>query len=89
MERVRAGELAGGEDGFDVEVAVLGGGGADADGLIGDLGVERPPIHLGKDGGGADPQLPAGADNPNRYLPPIRNQYFVEHTLFLIFRFAP
>ena len=41
MDGVRAGDLAGGDDRGNVEIAVLCGGRSDADALVGELDVHR------------------------------------------------
>ena len=79
MHGVGAGDLAGGEQRRDVEIAVLRGRRADADALVGE-----PHVHGVLVGGrmhrdGRDAKLLAGAQHPQRDLPAIGDQDFVEH----------
>ena len=76
---VGVGDLAGGDDRRDVEVALSGRRRADADRLIGEPGVHRLGVRRGVDGHGLDAELPAGTDDPDRDLPPVGDQDLVEH----------
>ena len=73
MDGVDVGDLGGGDDGGDVEVALGGAGRADADGLVGELDMQAVPVGLAVDGDGADAHLAAGGDHPQRDLTPICN----------------
>ena len=57
MDGVDIGDLGGGDDGGDVEVALGGARRADADGLVGKLDVQAVPVRLAVDGDGADAHL--------------------------------
>ena len=79
MHRVGAGDLAGGEQRRNVEIAVARGRRADADALVGE-----PHMHGVGVGGrmhrdGRDAELLAGAQHPERDLAAVGDQDFVEH----------
>ena len=79
MHRVGAGDLAGGEQRRNVEIAVLGGRRADAHALVGE-----PHMHGVGVGGrmhrdGRDAELLAGAQHAERDLAAIGDQDLVEH----------
>ena len=79
MHGIGAGDLAGRQDGGDVEIAVLRGGRADADALVG-----KPHMHGVRVGGrmhrhGRDAELLAGAQHPQRDLAAIGDQDLIEH----------
>ena len=81
MDRVGAGDLAGRHDLRDVEVAVLGGRGADAHALVGE-----PHMHGVGVGGGmhrdrGDAKLLAGPFDAKRDLSPVGDQDLVEHAV--------
>ncbi len=63
VDGVGTGDLGCGDDGRNVEVAVGGLWGADADGFVGELDVEAVAVGLGVDGDGADAHLVACADD--------------------------
>ena len=67
---------------WHVQIAVRRPGGADADGLVGQLGVEGGAVGLGKDGHGGDAQLPAGADDPHGDLAPVGDEDLTKHGSF-------
>ena len=79
MHRVGAGDLAGGEQRRNIEIAVLGGGRADADALVGEPHMHRVFVggRMHRDGG--DAELLAGAQHPQRDLSPVGDEDFVEH----------
>ena len=56
MDGVDVGDLSGGDDGGDVEIAVSGARRTDADGLVGKADVERIAVGLAVDGDGANAQ---------------------------------
>ena len=79
MHRVGAGDLAGGEQRRNVEIAVLGRRRADADALVGEphmhgVGVRRR-MHRDR----RDAELLAGAQHAQRDLSAIGDQDFIEH----------
>ena len=79
MHGVGAGDLAGGEQRRDIEVAVLGRRRADADALVGEphmhgVGVGRR-MHRHR----RDAELLAGPQHPQRDFSAIGDQDFVEH----------
>jgi hypothetical protein len=39
----------------------------------------RAPVDIGVDGDGPDPELPQGAEDPDRDLAAVRDQDFPEH----------
>ena len=81
MDGVDVLHLGGGDDAVDPQVAFAAGGSADADRVVGHLGVHRVCVRLRVDGDGADVQLPAGADDPDGDLPAIGYQYFLKHSV--------
>ena len=79
MDGIRTGDLGGGDDAVDLEVGFLAGGGADADGFVGELDVHRIDIGLGVDGDGFDIELAAGADDAEGDFAAIGDQDAFEH----------
>ena len=79
VDRVGVGDLARSDDRRDVEVALARRRRADADRFVREPGVHRLGIRRGVDGDGLDAELPAGADDPDRDLPPVGDQDLVEH----------
>jgi hypothetical protein len=63
MDGVDVGDLGGGDDGGDVEIAFGGAWRADADGLVGELDVEGVAVGLAVDGDGADAHLATCGDD--------------------------
>ena len=61
------------------QIALAGGGFADADGLVGQLDVHRVGIRFRVDRYRADVKLLAGADDANGDFPAVRNQDFLKH----------
>ena len=76
---VRAGDLAGGEQRRDVEIAVARRRRPDADALVGEPHMHRVFVRGRVDRDGGDPELLAGAQHPERDLAAIGDQDFVEH----------
>ncbi len=79
MDRVGAGDLAGGQQRRNIEVAVAGGGRADAHAFIG-----KPHMHgIGVRGRmhrhGRNAELLASAQHAQSNLATIGNEYLVEH----------
>ncbi len=79
VHRVGAGDLAGGEESRDVEIAVLGGGRADADALVGQADMHRVFIGGGMHRDRGNSELLAGAQHAKRDFSPIGDEDFVEH----------
>src|SRR5439155_65021 len=79
MDGVGAGHLGGGEDGGDVQVALLGRRRADAERLVGELHVQRVRVRGGVDRHGLDAQLAGRPDDAEGDLGPVRDEDLVEH----------
>jgi hypothetical protein len=79
MDRLRAGRSRRIDDGIDREVALGGGGRADAHVMIGERGVEGLGIRIGVDRDRLDAHLAARADDANGNLAAIRYQDSREH----------
>ena len=79
VDGVAAGGRGRGDEGRDVEVALRGGRRADVHGLVGEPDVQRVAVGGRVDGDGLDPELVAGADDPDRDLAPVGDQDAVEH----------
>ena len=79
MDRLGAGDLAGGEDRRDIEIAFARRRRADADALVGEPDVHGVGIGGRMDGHGGDAQLLAGAQDAQRNLAAVGDQDFVEH----------
>ena len=79
MHGVGAGDLAGRQDGGNVEVAVLRRGRADADALVGKAHMHGVGVGGGMHGHRRNAELLAGAQHPQRDLAAIGDQDFIEH----------
>ena len=79
MQTVAAGGQGGGEQRLGIQVAVRRFGGADAHGLGGQLDVEGLRVRLRVDGHRLDARLPAGPQHPEGDLPPVGDQYPLQH----------
>jgi hypothetical protein len=79
MHRIRAGDLAGGDQGGDVEVGIACHGRADADALVGEANVHGVCIGGGVDRDGCDAELLGGALDAKGDFAPIGDQDLVEH----------
>src|SRR5215510_819659 len=79
MDRVGAGDLAGRHQRVDVEIAVSGGGRADADALVGEPHMHRVGIGGRMHGDRRDAQFLAGAQHAQCDLAAIGDQDLVEH----------
>ncbi len=79
MHRVGAGDLAGGDQGGNVEIAVARRGRADADALIGEADMHGVGVgsRVNRDGG--DAEFLRGAQDAQRDLSPVGDQDLVEH----------
>src|SRR5581483_11806226 len=84
MHRVGAGDLAGGEDRGNVEIAFLRRRRADAHALVGEAHMHRVSIGGGMHGDGRDAELLAGAQHPHGDLAAIGDQDLVEHHSMII-----
>jgi hypothetical protein len=60
VDGLGVGDLGGGDDGGDVEIALVARGRADADGFVGELDVNQVAVGFGVYGDGANAQFPAG-----------------------------
>ena len=78
VDRVGAGDLGGGDDRRDVEVALRRAARADAHRLVGEAHVERARVGLGVHGDGADAELAARADDAQRDLAAVRDEDLLE-----------
>src|SRR5262249_13409174 len=79
MDGLGAGDFACGEQCWDIEIAVLGGGWADADTFVGKPHMHRIRVSRRMNGNGRDAEFLAGAQNAERDLSPVRDEDFVEH----------
>ena len=79
MNGVSARDLRRRNDGGHAQVGILRAGGADADGLIGELHVQRVAVGLGIDSDRLQAQLFAGPDDAQGDLPAVGDQNFFEH----------
>ena len=79
VNRLDVADLGGADHAVDLEVAVGGFRGADAEGLVGGLQIGRAAIRLAEDRHGLDPQLAAGADDPQGDLTAIGHQNALKH----------
>src|SRR5664280_638025 len=82
VDGVTAGDDRGGDDCGRGEIASLGVGRPDADGLVGQLSGQAFAIGLAVGDDGADAESPAGAQDPQRYLAAVGNQDLAEHQAF-------
>ena len=67
------------QQGVLIQIAVRRPGGADADGLRGQLNVEGLRVRLGIGGHRLDLQLPAGPEDPEGNLPPVGDKDPLQH----------
>jgi hypothetical protein len=74
VDRVGAGQLGGGDDVLDVEVALGGLAGADAHGLVGEADVQGVLVGGRVHGDGLQAELAARADDPQGDLPAVGDQ---------------
>ena len=79
MHGVGAGDLAGRQNGRDVEIAVLGRRRADAHALVGEAHMHGVGVGGGMHRHGRDAEFLAGAQHPQRDLAAIGDQDFIEH----------
>ena len=79
MHRLGTGLLAGGDDLVHDQIGLLRGGRADADGLVGELDVQRVLVGFGIDGDGRDAHLAGGLDDAAGNFAAVGNQNFLEH----------
>ena len=80
MHGVGAGDLAGRENGRDIEIAVLGRRRADAHALVGEAHVHGVGVGGGMHRDGENAELLTGADHPHGDLAAIGDQDFIEHS---------
>jgi hypothetical protein len=79
MDRVGSRDLGGADDRRHAQVAVGAARRPDADVLVGEPHVERILVRFGIHRDGLDPELPAGANDPEGDFPAIGDQNFFEH----------
>src|SRR3989440_3307515 len=79
VDRVSPGDLRGGDDARNVEVAVAGGRATDAHVVVREPRVQAVPVRLRVDGDRIDVQLLARTDHPQGDLPAVRDQHLLEH----------
>ena len=80
MHGLGAGDLAGGHDGRDVEIALRRLRRADAHALVGEADVHGACVSFGVDRDRGDAHLLAGPMDPQRDLTAVSDQYLVEHS---------
>ena len=78
MNRIGAGDLGGGDDGWNMQVTARGRRGADAHRFVGEANVQRAGVGLGVHGDGRDAELAARADDAQRDLAAIRDEDLLE-----------
>ena len=79
VDGLDVGDLGGADEAGDVEVALRGGGRADADGLVGQGQVRRVAVGLAEDGHDLDAQVAAGPDDPQGDLTAVGDQDALKH----------
>ena len=79
MHRVGAGDLAGGQQRRNVEIAVARGGRADAHALVGEPHMHGVLVGGRMHGDGRDAELLAGAQHAQRDLAAVGDQDLFEH----------
>ena len=79
MDRVDVCDLGRADDAVRPQVAVGTLRSADADGLVGQLDVERLHIGLGVDGQGLDPEFAAGPDDAEGDFAAVGDEDFLNH----------
>ena len=79
MDGLGVGDFGGADDGRDVEVTQAGGGGADANRLIGQLDVFRLAVGLGVDNDRANSQVATGALDAQGDFAAVGNQNLLKH----------
>ena len=79
VDRLGVGDLGGGDEARDVEVALGAVLGSDADALVGEADGERAGVGRRVRHDGQDPHLPARAKDPERDLPAVGDQDLGEH----------
>ena len=81
MDSLGPGDLAGRDDGRNVEVAVTRRRRPDAHALVGEAHVHCVGVGGGVNGDRLDAEFAAGAQHPERNLAPVCDENFVEHDL--------
>jgi hypothetical protein len=79
MDRIRAGDLRGGDDPGDVEVRFARRRRPDADVVVGESDVERLPVGVRVDGDGLESELAARPNDAERDLAAIGDEDFPKH----------
>ena len=81
VHRIRAGDLAGGEQRGNVQVGILGRRRTDADALVGEPHVHGVVVGGRMHGHGGDAELLASAQNSERDLAAVGDEDLIEHDL--------
>ena len=79
MDRLRAGDLAGRDDGRNIEIGLRRGRRPDAHALVGQAHMHGVGVGGGMHRNGGDPHFFAGAVDAQRDLATVRNEDFFEH----------
>jgi hypothetical protein len=79
VNRVHICDLGGADDAICAEIAVRAFGPTDADGLVGELDVERLDVGLRVDGERLDAQFPAGANYAKGDFTAIGDEDLLNH----------
>src|SRR5690606_8045906 len=79
VDGIDVGEFGGGDDAVGAQVALGAFGGADADGLVGELHVERLGVGLGIDREGFDAEFAAGAHDAERDFTAVGDEDLLNH----------
>jgi hypothetical protein len=79
MDRIRPGDLAGGDQGRNVEIAVAGGRRTDADALVGEPHMHGIRVGGGMYRDGGDAELLRRAQDAQGDLAAIGNEDLIEH----------
>jgi hypothetical protein len=79
MDRVCTRHQAGLDDRRDMQIAAVGGWGADQHCLIGQLDWSRASVSFRIDLNGPDAEIAAGPNNPQRNLPAVADKDLSEH----------
>jgi hypothetical protein len=81
MNCVRANDLGCGDDARNVEIRIAGGGGADADIVVGEANVKRLAIRFRVDRNGLHAELAAGANHPQSDLAAVGDENLLKHVV--------
>ena len=84
VDGIGAGYFGGGNDGGNVQIALRRGGGADADGFVGQLNVQAVVVGSGMHGHGGDAHFAAGAQYAQGDFATVGDEDFFQHNLCLM-----